>query len=102
MTGNQFQELSRLVTTAVTAINEVKAGVAEIKSNVKELTVRSDRAEQKYDGFRAETNENFKDVRRELRSFHKRESNLDKEVSSVATDVEKLTERIEVLEKKAA
>lgn len=109
MTDNQFQELFRLVTTAVIVINEVKTDVAavktdvaEVKSDVKDLTVRVDRIEQKNDDFRAETNENFRTDRRELRSYEKRESNRDKEISLIAMDVDDLTKRVEALEKKAA
>lgn len=116
MTDNQFQELFRLVTNAVTTINEtksqldrvetdvaeVKLDVAEVKSDVKELTVRVERVEQKNDDFREETNENFRSDRRELRSYDKRESNQNKEISLVAMDIEDLTLRVEVLEKKAA
>lgn len=106
MTDNQFQEIFRLVTNAVTGINEVKADLAEtkaeLKADVKNLSERVERVEEKLDGFRQETNENFRTDRREMRAFDKRESSRNKEISQIALEVEDLTARVEILEQKAA
>lgn len=106
MTENQFQELFRLVTTAVAKISNVEDKVDGLEKRFDGLEKRFDGLETEFHEFRGETQANFqkleKQLDKEIKSLNVRDARREKEVADLQVEIEEIAKRVEILEQKAA
>lgn len=95
MTENQINEMFKLMTTAVTKLNEYDARFERLETGQDEL--RRD-----FSQFREETNQNFVEVKKELRQMNRKVNTLNQDMFEMRNDIKDLDERVEVLEEKEA
>ena len=130
MTENQISEMFKLMTTAVTKLNEYDARFERLEKGQDELRQGQDELRQdvtslrqdvtslrqgqdelrqgqeaqgrKLDGFIEETRQNFVEVKNELRQTNRKVNRMAQDVMEVRAPINDLEDRIEILEEKQA
>ena len=95
MTENQINEIFRLMNKTITKIDglEVKVGGLE---------TRFDEAEQRNEKFRQETNQNFIEIKQELRFMNRKTEVLIDDLMQTKFRVKDVEKRVDYLEQKDA